>query len=567
MEEVRRRAFCTLMAASAGFLSGCNLVTQDTSMSRPQPNRRGIIVTSRQELEEAFDNLSQGTSIYISAENAPYRTTQWLDIDVDGVTVVGPGIRNLIKPANNANVGGIRIGHNGHCKEIDVRWIGFHGNPKGLASEAKRCHGIIVRDAENVTLQSNYVTRTHPYHVHNAGGSGISVEGAATNIRVVHNRIEDIGDRGIQVAGDGVWIVGNVLTNGFDRSISLDIPVPDAHTNRARNVTVTENILGNNKEGSLIGVGGRPERSDRGYFTISNNVGFGRHKHFCHLGFVGSSRNIQVEGNVSVQNAENGLAGVSADIDRATNVTIRNNALYSYSGRGINVAGNISDFVISGNAIYNPGATALRIAGGRDGTVADNYIKNAAGRGVMLDDARYISVTSNRIRKTADTAILLRGGELPRYHSIADNYVRRYGTAGGQPAIDVHSAGSRIRDNYLLGGDGPAIFERTTAANNRFEGNWSDGKQPWQITSSTSRVRNHTPPVDVHRGVTTEQDSNVAHISFDRPYTQPPRLSFGRAGGGIRDRTFVTDENGNYAGVRLTTKNPGTILDVFVENV
>lgn len=81
-------------------------------MPRPRPDSRGTIGTSDQELGATVDDLSPGRSIYIRAANVPYRTTQWLDIDVDGVTVVGPGIRTLVKPADDTNVGGIRIGHN-----------------------------------------------------------------------------------------------------------------------------------------------------------------------------------------------------------------------------------------------------------------------------------------------------------------------------------------------------------------------------------------------------------------------------------------------------------------------
>lgn len=522
------------------------------------------VVTAADELQAAFRSLAPGETIRISAAGAPYRTTDWLDIDEDGVTVVGPGIKHLVVPADGADVGGIRIGHSSHCEDIDVRWIGFHGNPDGQSSDAIQRHGLVVRDAANVTLQGNYVTRTHPYHVHNGGGSGISVGPRARHVRLLFNRVEDIGDRGIQVGGDGIVIAGNIVTDGFDRSISLDIPPPDGGAMRARNVTVTENLLGNNQEGSLVGIGGDPPRADRGHFTISNNIGFGKHKHFCHLGFGGLTQDVQVEGNVSFQDADNGLAGVSVDIEQAVNVAIRNNAFHGYSGRGINIAGDITDFTVSGNAIYNPGASGVRIAGARDGTVADNYIQEPGKHGIALDAARYVSVNGNRIRQAAGAGILVLAGEQPGYHTVADNYVRSYGTATDAPAIDVHDTSLVVRENRLLAGSGPAIVERDSAANNRYAGNRAEGSSPWAITAPSSVVRDNMPPIDSYPGVSAAAGRELT-IRFEKPYAEPPGITFGRRGGGIEDVAFETDDAGNFTGVDVRVMAPGTPVDLFVD--
>ncbi|WP_089824981.1 hypothetical protein [Halogranum amylolyticum] len=86
-----------------------------------------------------------------------------------------------------------------------------------------------------------------------------------------------------------------------------------------------------------------------------------------------------------------------------------------------------------------------------------------------------------------------------------------------------------------------------------------------------SRVRRPSrgttaPPIDVHRGVATGPQSDTVSITFDRSYDRPPRLTFGRTGGGVRERSYATDENGRFVGVTLTTRRTDATLDVFVDD-
>ena len=153
MDEVDRRAFLARVAAAELTLGSAfmNQTDSDSTARQGESTRttgsresagRATVVTTLEELETTFEDLSPGETVYISAENAPYHTTQWLDIDVDGVTVTGPGVETLIKPVKRSNVGGIRIGHNHRCREIDVRGVGYHGNPNGQRRSAERLHGI-----------------------------------------------------------------------------------------------------------------------------------------------------------------------------------------------------------------------------------------------------------------------------------------------------------------------------------------------------------------------------------------------------------------------------------------
>ena len=521
------------------------------------------VVSSTTELEAAFDALSPGETVAISAANAPYRTTQWLDVDEDGVTVVGPGVPSLVKPADGANVGGIRVGHHEHCENVAVRGVGFHGNPGGQRRSAKRCHGILVRDAANVTLSGNLVTRTHPYHEHGSGGSGVSIDRESRDVRVVGNRVWDAGDRGIQVASERTTVAGNVVADGFDRSISCDVWRDGSHQ-QARNVAVVENVLGDNVEGSLTGIGGTAVQADRGHVLVANNVGFGRHKSFCHVGFDGTVRNVRIEGNVSVQDGVLDNAGVSLNADRVANVSVVDNDLSGYGGRGVNVERGVSGFTVAGNRIDRPDSVGVRVTGATDGTVENNVVERAGRAGIELDDARFVVVRGNRVRDVARAGVVsTASSRTPSNHEISDNEIRGYGTANGAPGVLVRTAGNVVRGNRIFQRGGPAIVEGPGGERNCYGSNWARGRSPWRIDHPGSVVIDHVPPFDVHRGLVADASGTVA-VRFDKPYARPPRLSFGRVGGGVRDVTYTTSGDA-FDGAVVTVGSPGAAVDVFVD--
>ena len=55
-------------------------------------------------------------------------------------------------------------------------------------------------------------------------------------------------------------------------------------------------------------------------------------------------------------------------------------------------------------------------------------------------------------------------------------------------------------------------------------------------------------------------------VEFEKPYADPPKLAFGRRGGGIRDVSYATDANGNYVGATVTLAGGGGVVDLFVES-
>ena len=564
MDDPSRRDFVRGLVAAAGWRA-----TTGTAAAARQSAVPDTVVTTTEELERAFENLSPGENVWISDEGAPYRITQWLDVDVDGVTVNGPSVRRLVMPADGANVGGIRIGHNSHCENVEIHGVGYHGNPDGQRPSAKRLHGFVVRDATEVLLSGNSVTRTHPYHEHNSGGSGISVERRATDVSVANNYVYDVGDRGIQLAGDRIAVVGNTVVDGFDHSVALDAWVPDER--HATNVSVRGNVMGGNPEGALVGASGGRQGSNVGYFDISDNLGFGEHKSLCLIGFGQALRGIQIAGNVSVQSEKEQYSGVSLEIERAEDVAIRDNDLYEYAGRGIYVGGGIEDFTVSDNAIYDAGQSGIRVAGATDGVVRDNYVDGAARDGVLLDDARYVTVSGNRVRRVGGAGVASRNASELARHVIADNYLKEFGGTGRadetSPGILVGDSGVNVRGNYVLQSGAPAIVEREGAGRNRYEDNWADGDgpNPWRIGSAMSAVVGHSPAVDAYHGLTPDGQGNAVQVEFEKPYADPPKLAFGRRGGGIRDVSYATDGDGNFVGATVTLTGRGGVVDLFVD--
>jgi hypothetical protein len=512
MDGLSRRAFCSLVGASAGALSGCT-VAGDRSLSG---GGETIEATTTLELERAFAHLEPGDTVHISPENAPYRTVEWLDIDTDGVTVVGPGLPGLIQPANGASVGGIRIGHHGRCENVTVRGVGYDGNPKGQPSGATRLHGIVVADAENVTLESNHIRRTHPTS-HGDGGSGISVRHPCTNVVVRDNRIEEFGDRGVQVAGTGVLVGGNVVTDGLDRPVACDVWEPGRQAHAATRIVVQGNLLGNTVEGSLVGIASN-SWGDAGFVSVVGNVGFGAHKSFCHLRGSGTVENVSIQHNVSRQEATGletdvtAFSGVTIDPAVARSVTVANNEFWGYRGHGVRVSGDVEGIVIRHNRLANPARSGVRLEGVSHSLVDGNVVTEPGESGVRLE-------------RTANVA---------------------------------------VRGNFVHGAASGAVVEEDDTRANWITGNVADGDTPWQLASPTTRAQHNRPRSGVFRGVTAGADG-VANLSFARPYAHPPRLTFGRRGGGVRAVTYETDADGNVVGADIEVARPGSTLDVFVD--
>ena len=548
---------------------------QPTRTDNPNGAGNVTVVSTRDELQQAFDTLSPGDTIRISDENAPYRTTQWLDIDTDGVTVIGPGVQTLIKPADGADVGGFRIGHSRRCKGVDVRGIGYHGNPSGQSKGAERLHGISIEDATNVTVQRSNLRRTYPVK-HGNGGSGISVTENCSRIRIFNNQIHEYGDRGIQLAGRRHVIFGNVVTDGLDRPIACDLWSSADKNATAQSVSVFGNLLGNSVQGSLVGIAGNASSASKeGYVSIFGNLGFGAHKSLCHVRGPNLLQNISVQNNVSLQNAEKLKTGdttefsaVAVDASSVRNVSIKNNEFYNYSGHGVRIDSDASDVTIQHNTFASPGRAGVQFVGGSDAVIDGNRITDAGEAGIRLREAANVVARDNHIRAVGTAGIVVRGQRPAAGNDVVGNYVKNNNQKGSQtsPGILVRSNGVRVRGNSIRQNGAAAIVEHDSTDGNVYEDNWADGEHPWRFSSPTSRARNNTPSTDVHRNLSAPSGENAVRVDFEQVYARPPRLTFGRKGGGVEDISYETDGDGNYVGATLTVGRQAGTVDVFVDD-
>ncbi len=182
----------------------------------------------------------------------------------------------------------------------------------------------------------------------------------------------------------------------------------------------------------------------------------------------------------------------------------------------------------------------------------------------MLADARFVTVEGNRLENLEHVGLVAGGGETN--HELLDNQIRDFAAGNGHEAgLLIHSEGNLIRRNRIYRSGGPGIVEGD-GSNNLYDGNWSDAKRPWHISSATSYVRDNIPAFDVHRDVPVDE-SGHAIVEFEKPYAQRPKLTFGRVGGGIRGVEYRTTKNGAFDAVGLTTAAPKSKLDLFVASV
>jgi len=205
-------------------------------------------------IESRFTNLVAGTTLVIPQPATSYRTDQWLDIDVSNVRIVFQSTHAadgnaIVLVADNADVGGIRIGNNAVVNNVTIENFGFDGNQANQNNAVKLCHGIRVCNASNVTIDGFYITGTHPFHEHDTGGSGIQVETYANNYSILNGFIASVGDQGLSLSGNDGFVHNVECINGYDRHIAIS-----ETSTTIRNITLSDIRLKSNSDGSGIGI-------------------------------------------------------------------------------------------------------------------------------------------------------------------------------------------------------------------------------------------------------------------------------------------------------------------------
>jgi parallel beta-helix repeat protein len=229
----------------------------------------------------------------------------------------------------------------------------------------------------------------------------------------------------------------------------------------------------------------------------------------------------------------------------------------------------VSDVTIQHNGVFDPGLSGIRLVGGNSGLVDGNLVTGTGEAGIRLERATNVAVRGNYVRQVGTAGIVTGGSKPNAGHDIADNYVAANNQQSDEsfPALLVRDSGVRVRGNTIRQNGGPAIAEPDGVQGNVYQDNWADGDDPWRIASAASRIRNHVPPTDVHRGVSAGSGNDAVRVEFDRAYARRPTLSFGRVGGAVREISFETDRNGNYVGAKISVGREGATFDVSVDEL
>lgn len=274
-------------------------------------------------LEDTFNSLSQGETVLVHQPTTPYRTEQWLDIDVDGVTVqfesrFAANGESIIKPADGSDVGGIRLGYNegtpSVVSDIEIRNFGFDGNEATMTDSVKRLHSIYAYAADGVVIDGHYATRTHPWEEHGTGGSGISVLDQCEDFNIKNCDYFEIGDRAIQFGGSDSKITNIFNDTGYDRTVAVGARDDGGVVNTGHDIQISTIMSDGTKDGSTVGV--QADGVERIFISdvYSMNHGRGAALTCQHDGAGGRASDVYAEGLWSY-NQTQGSALYVEDID------------------------------------------------------------------------------------------------------------------------------------------------------------------------------------------------------------------------------------------------------------
>jgi hypothetical protein len=405
---MNRRQYMVAGGMAVGRLFTPNPTATDrqaqSQVAMETPAHADYVVTTTAELHAAFDAVEDGETILITGENSPYRTTQFLDIDASDVTVIGEGPRPLIRVADGANVGGIRIGYHKHVENITICGVSYDGNPEGQTLR-RGGFGIGSFDAVNTTIEGCDIRRTVPYHEHNRFNSGIIITTQTRGFAIVNNRFVDIGDRAINAHGRFGYIAGNFSEQGFDRMISCEA---------GEELIIHGNRLTGNDQGSMIGISARTTPTN---IVITGNIATGPHRRLVRVGDLAARTRVTIANNLG-DGRDSPHAGIEVDTNHAI---VAGNILDGYDGFGITV--NAPRTLIRDNSIQNCGRHSVELqpatrplsrrATGENGSfrsvVQGNVLRNNGRR-----SARYaeISVRANECRIMNNNIVALRDGRV-----------------------------------------------------------------------------------------------------------------------------------------------------------
>ena len=497
-------------------------------------------ISTGEELVSALANASDGDWFKLSS--GTYTISQWPELDgVSGVIIEGDGPRSTtIKPANGANIGGIRVGTNSATSGVIIRDLGYDGNDANQTS-GLRHHGVTVgANAQHVAVKNCFFTRTHPYHKHDDGGSGVSVRSGATDVYVQNNRVTDIGDRGIQCASESVTVSGNIIDKGYDRAISLDVYQPDDQWHYATHAEVHGNVIGNSVDGSLVGVKGAPIRIDEGdavatgeyveNLSITGNSLHEGKKSILAIGLdAANAQTVQISGNSIWQGFSDGIT-ISSQGTGDVGATISGNLIVDKEVKGISAG--INGISITGNTILNCGDVGVRSS--QKATVTGNEVLGCDADGIKVTSSKS-TVSGNRVESNGGVGINSSSGTT----TITGNYVGENGdhgislnafsmncvanyleknnqNASGSENLYISGSGEHIVgfNVVFVGSNGGGIAEDGTTDENHLVGNYIiNSSTQWNIQGPGTSLEGNrpTPKVDVRNFTGAPDGTSMYH--------------------------------------------------------
>ncbi|WP_227379288.1 hypothetical protein [Haladaptatus halobius] len=177
---------------------------------------------------ENLDSLvSVGDTVRVKQPDTPYVLTSQPTLDTSHIRLefesrFARDGNPILKIANETNIQGLIVGQTSPTEDITILNYGYDGNKDNQTHTGQNKDALQFYDVTDFEVRSFYATHTYPFHEHNTGGSGISVNSdSASNFHFENCRVYQIGDRAMQISGTHGTFRNIRNDDGWDRTIAF----------------------------------------------------------------------------------------------------------------------------------------------------------------------------------------------------------------------------------------------------------------------------------------------------------------------------------------------------------
>jgi uncharacterized repeat protein (TIGR01451 family) len=348
-------------------------------------------------------NTATGSTQVIAFNTGPFYVDDTTGLDTNPGAFVLPF--RTIQRAVNAMAGGLPnctaatayIFPGTYYEQVQIR---SNRNP-GLMVVTRLSNAAVLPMLNGLGLSNSGVRITNASRVVVAGlsvgryaGNGFILAGNSTNNILLNNVVFSNPANGVLLKGNGVrnnQFLGNRI-GGSNQNAGINIQDSDANIFRG-------NQLGQNK---MYGVSLTGSAISNQFYenTAVSNKAFGN-SGFCMNG-------AGVFANTFVSNAISGYYGV--DITAARQNLLRGNRITRSTSAGISAIGGISNVYVRNQVFSNSTAISFGGGGGKNNTIASNYIAYNTGTGIWFyAHTRNVVGPSNQFIKNSGVAIDFEG--------------------------------------------------------------------------------------------------------------------------------------------------------------